>query len=109
VVANANKIIGLSEYFAQPWKELNEVLTMQVIWDVIKHIPTVAYLIVAFFCLFPFVFILVQFGFARLVIQVFRKVIALTLEKSSKDPLKIITHIVAAILIIEGALAIFLK
>jgi hypothetical protein len=65
--------------------------------------------VVGLLFLLPFVFFLLQFGFARLVIFAFRKVIALTLERSSNDPLKIITYIVAAILIVEGALAIFLK
>jgi hypothetical protein len=90
-------------------KELNEVLLFQVTWDIIKPIPIKLYLMIGSLFLLPFAFFLLQFGFARLVIRVFRKVIALTLEKSSKDPLKIITYIVAAILIVEGALAIFLK
>jgi hypothetical protein len=82
-------------------KELNDALFLQVTWNVIKSIPVKLYLMIGSF-------FLLQFGFARLVIFAFRKVIALTLEKSSNDPLKIITHIVAAILIVEGALAIFL-
>ena len=90
-------------------KELNEVLLLQVACDIIKPLPIKLYLMIGSLFLLPFAFFLLQFGFARLVIFAFRKVIDLTLEKSSNDPLKIITLIVAAILIVEGALAIFLK
>ena len=89
-------------------KELNDVLFLQVAWDIINPIPVRLYLMVGSLFLLPYAFYLLQFGFARFVIWVFRKVIALTLQKSSKEPLKIITLIVAAILIVEGVLAFFL-
>lgn len=89
-------------------KELNDALLLQVACDTIKAIPISLYLGVGALFLLPYAFVLLQFGFARLIIRVFRWVIALTLDRSSNDPLRVVFIIVAALLAVDLALSIFL-